>query len=74
MNKLNAKVGDLFFLPLYNDKKKELEELMKKDISKNPNNFSKRSWDLVFQTLEFVFNSTPIYIYNNKSKVKKERK
>jgi len=75
MSKLNAKVGDLFLIPLYEEKRKKLEDLMKMDIKKNPNNFSKRSWDIIFQTLEFVFNNTPISIYhNNKTKPKKERK
>jgi hypothetical protein len=63
-NKINTKVGDLFITPLYEKKRKELEDLKTQDLKENPKNFSGRSWMLIFQTLEFVFKDAPIKIYN----------
>jgi hypothetical protein len=70
---LNAKVVDLFMKEIYLSKKKELEKLRDRDQKKNSRNYSKRSWSLIFQTLEFVFNDRPIRIYghNKSSKTKK---
>ena len=71
-NKLNAKIGDILLNPKYEQKKRELEKLKDLDLKNNPNNFSNRSWVLIFQTLEFIFKDTPIHIYNrNKNQAKK---
>jgi hypothetical protein len=73
--KIDAKVSDLFLRKVYEDKKKELEDLRSKDQKDNPKNYSRRSWTIIFQTLEYVFNDTPIHIYNrNKTKPKTKNK
>ena len=73
--KIGAKVSDLFLKKIYDDKRKELENLRSDDQKNNPKNYSRRSWTLIFQTLEYVFNDTPIHIYNrNKTKQKNKPK
>ncbi len=68
---INAKVGDLFLRTIYDDKKRQVEAMMAEDEKNNPSSFSKRSWMLVLQTIEFVLKDKPLHLYPQKNKKKK---
>lgn len=73
---LNATIEDLFVKRIYEQKLQELQDLRNEDQKNNTKNFSYRSWKIIFETLEFIFNNTPIQIYNrnNQKKIKKKEK
>lgn len=71
---LNATVEDLFVKRIYEQKLQELQDLRNEDQKNNTKNFSYRSWKIIFETLEFIFNDTPIQIYNRNNQNKPKRK